>query len=154
MKAITVIPEPKKILLRKGSFILNKECRIAGGSDSSRLIGFLWREIKTIANLELRIEDAGIPGMWIKILKGKGGIKAGVEYELRGLMEEGYILDVKVNSITIVSAKPAGIFYGIQTLLQLLEDDRKIRCCYIRGNRSRANVTLNSFQGLIHLLRC
>lgn len=38
--------------------------------------------------------------------------------------EEGYILTVKAGNAEIVSASPAGLFYGCQTLEQLLEDAR------------------------------
>ena len=39
---------------------------------------------------------------------------------LAGLGSEGYELTVETNSVVIRAPKPAGVFYGIQTLLQLL----------------------------------
>jgi hypothetical protein len=39
------------------------------------------------------------------------------------LKDEGYDLDIKPTGITIKANKPAGIFNGIQTLLQLLPNE-------------------------------
>ena len=47
-----------------------------------------------------------------------------------GLPEEGYRLTIGSGKI-VIAGKGAGLFYGIQTLLQLLADKKDIPCAYI-----------------------
>jgi hexosaminidase len=49
---------------------------------------------------------------------------------LEGLPEEGYRLTVAAGKI-VIAGKGAGLFYGIQTLLQLLVDKKNIPCVFI-----------------------
>ncbi|MCC8173389.1 MAG: glycoside hydrolase family 20 zincin-like fold domain-containing protein [Odoribacter sp.] len=49
------------------------------------------------------------------------------------LGEEGYTLTVSKSNIIISACKPAGIFYGIQSLLQLLPPE-------IKSKELQANV--------------
>ncbi len=51
----------------------------------------------------------------------KPGLRRGPSPE--PLSNEGYVLESSPNGITIVAAKPAGLFYGTQTLLQLLPSE-------------------------------
>ena len=53
--------------------------------------------------------------------KAENVVRLEIESSLEDTLgEEGYKLDVTAQSITIRAAKPAGLFYGIQTLRQLL----------------------------------
>lgn len=71
----------------------------------------------------------------LKIKKGAGG-KNGIFLALsdRVQSEEGYWLVVKPEGIRILGKDRAGVFYGIQTLLQLEEQagGKGIPCCEIR----------------------
>ncbi|MBP7937306.1 MAG: beta-N-acetylhexosaminidase [Phycisphaerae bacterium] len=49
-----------------------------------------------------------------------GAIVLRIDESLRQLGDEGYQLDVAANRVLITGLKPAGLFYGIQSLLQLL----------------------------------
>lgn len=51
---------------------------------------------------------------------GKGAIRLKLDKSRQDLGDEGYTLDVTSESIEICAAKPAGVFYGVQTLKQLL----------------------------------
>ena len=45
---------------------------------------------------------------------------------------EGHTLDVRKDGVTITSASPAGVFYGVCTLLQLLDaDSTRVPCVSI-----------------------
>jgi hexosaminidase len=50
----------------------------------------------------------------------KGAIRLRLDKARQELGEEGYTLDVTSDTIDICAAKPAGVFYGVQTLRQLL----------------------------------
>lgn len=47
-------------------------------------------------------------------------LKCGGELQLGSQQKEGYLLEVRENGITILAPTPAGVFYGLQTLRQLL----------------------------------
>jgi hexosaminidase len=51
---------------------------------------------------------------------GGKGISLSLESGL-GLADEAYILDIKSSGITITASQPAGLFFGVQTLRQLLD---------------------------------
>ncbi|RYD49016.1 MAG: beta-N-acetylhexosaminidase [Verrucomicrobiaceae bacterium] len=50
----------------------------------------------------------------------KGAIRLKIDKSRQDLGDEGYTLDVSADAIEICAAKPAGVFYGVQTLRQLL----------------------------------
>jgi hexosaminidase len=55
-----------------------------------------------------------------------------VNATLTGRMgEEGYDLTVSPNKVVVLAASPAGVFYAIQTLRQLITDGHAIPCCHI-----------------------
>ena len=61
-----------------------------------------------------------------------------VENKLKDLGNEGYNLEINTNKIEISAAKPAGIFYGLQTLMQLQTITKKgellLPCVSIEDN--------------------
>ena len=44
---------------------------------------------------------------------------------------EPYSLDAAKDGVVITAPKPAGLFYGVQTLRQLLAGTTKLRCCHV-----------------------
>ena len=51
---------------------------------------------------------------------GAGGIRLRLDPARTALGEEGYELEVRRDGVTLVAARPAGLFYGAQTIRQLL----------------------------------
>lgn len=58
------------------------------------------------------------PGKGVQLIITEEGVPSSVE---------GYVLDISSKGITIASKDKAGIFYGCQTLEQLLEDSRDFK---------------------------
>ena len=106
-----VIPAPAKVLAGAGRFSLTAASPIMAD-----------REFKNEAELlALRLRIATGFGMKIKSTdSGTGGIvltKNGADAELG---QEGYTLSITPSNVVIRATTSAGIFYGGQTLLQLL----------------------------------
>ncbi len=62
----------------------------------------------------------------VNIREGKAALPSSVFISLvneKNIPEEGYRLSVTKNGIGLMASKPAGIFYGLQTLYQLLPDN-------------------------------
>ena len=87
------------------------------------------------------INAAPIKTAWKKLLsdvKGKGKDKLTVQLKKAGeklpekASKEGYILVVSDKGITIAANEPAGHFYGLQTLRQLVQGRKSIPHCLIK----------------------
>ncbi len=128
-KELNFIPMPKQVDQKSGSFefpatvnISFKGCSKSGniGLDDFRIL--LNTELGTLTGL-----DAKGKGKSIRIEKRK-------DIDLKN-SEEGYLLDVDKEEIKIIATTDAGIFYGIQTLSQLITANRtgrSIPCLSIR----------------------
>ncbi|TSA38502.1 MAG: beta-N-acetylhexosaminidase [Porphyromonadaceae bacterium] len=113
---ISIIPQPLNVTQTTGIFKLTPNVKIVvkdepGPSDQA-------------AFLKSRIQSAtGFDPQIVKKSSGKR-ISLQIESGLEGTLgTEGYSLSVSKREVKILAATPAGVFYGIQTLLQLLPPD-------------------------------
>ena len=102
-----LIPKPQSLQLRNGAFKIDKSTKISG---SELLVNeglYLAEEISLVSGLSLGFDvDEG------------GNIQLKLDDSITN--EEGYGLSVDSDKIIITGKTPRGIFYGVQTLLQLL----------------------------------
>jgi hexosaminidase len=108
---ISIIPEPAKLTKGQGAFTLTSSTPVIANS----------AELQTIAkNFTSKINAA--TGFTIQVANAG---KSGIELSLNSkpdpkLGKEGYTLDVATDQVSIKANTKAGIFYGLQTILQLL----------------------------------
>jgi len=110
---ISIIPEPLNVAQAAGVFQLTSRVKIVV-NDEVQLSD-------QAAILKNRIKSAtGFDPKMVKASTGKV-ISLQIESGLEGTLgKEGYSLTVTKKEVKILAAFPAGVFYGIQTLLQLL----------------------------------
>ena len=107
---LSIIPQPVKMSPNSGAFELKSKSVIYhAGEELIPLAEYLADEISTVSGLELQIKEG----------KGKGINLVLQEDLLNSLGTEGYNLNVSSGGIKIVAAKTGGLFYGIQTLIQM-----------------------------------
>lgn len=112
---ISIIPKPVETKVSEGSFTIKSQTPLLFGNQQleslTRYAAELW---DTYLGFELGVDyDNG--------LKGRNTITMALNAKYDNeLGEEGYILSVKKDEITISGNKPAGVLYGIQTMYQLL----------------------------------
>ncbi len=110
---IRVIPRPVSIEVREGFFHFTAETLVIARDDAKA------EAAKLIACI------APAMGYQLTLVEDSQRVQNTVRLEIEPspkvrLGEEGYELEVTAQSVTIRAARPAALFYGIQTLRQLL----------------------------------
>ncbi|HRO70976.1 MAG TPA: family 20 glycosylhydrolase, partial [Chitinophagaceae bacterium] len=110
---IALIPQPASLEKQNGSFELPDQLTIHTGNNA---------ELKRLANgLAERIGMA--TGKKVTVSETTSAQPGGISLLLatnKSIPAEGYQLNVTTTNVVLEAAEPAGVFYGIQTLLQLL----------------------------------
>ena len=121
---IHIIPRPSSYWDQEESFQIKKKTRILydySAEGMEQVADYLRNKIKTSSGLELESADL-VSVDWIKddIILTTVAIDSSYG-------DEGYKMQVRERSITIQANTPTGIFYGVQTLLQLLPPEIESR---------------------------
>ena len=130
---LKLLPAPREVKPGEGNFLVTANTRIAIGSataDESRLAAeTVAAEIEAATGLKLNIqttraftEQAG--SIYLLRLDGDKALESWLAaHDLKleaAQQEEGYLLAVTPRLVVVVAATDAGLFYGAQTLRQLL----------------------------------
>ncbi|MCK9452983.1 MAG: beta-N-acetylhexosaminidase [Bacteroidales bacterium] len=127
---LKLIPSPQKLELKEGFFTLNSKTKLK----ANHVDAFYANQLTEVINNKFGIE--------IEIAKKKREnaivfIKTDDSLELTKILSsnnldksftfgaEGYILQITTDKIQIISQTDAGLFYGIQTLKQLIKSNSK-----------------------------
>ena len=108
---IAILPKPVHIMANDGFFEISKDTKIIVDSETGHLGDFLSKLLSPSMGFELDILD-GRPV--------RNSIQLSVNPALEDLAEEGYRLTADKKGVLIEAPAEAGIFYGMQTLRQLL----------------------------------
>ena len=112
-KLPAIIPQPVSISLQTGEFVLAEPIIINTGKNESlkKIAGQLAAVLREATGKTVRVEEGNNPnaGAINFILTSDASIPA-----------EGYRLTVRPDGIDLSASAAAGIFYGVQTLYQLL----------------------------------
>ncbi len=110
---VNVIPKPVKMELGKGEFRLDKDTRILfqqGNGDAEKTANYSTGVLRPATGLALPVSAASGPEANAVFL-GNEGLDTGAE---------GYRLKVTKDRVVIAASAGAGLFYGVQTLRQVL----------------------------------
>lgn len=110
----SLIPIPSKMELKQGQFILTPSTLLLTSPSVLPEVQYFVNCIKPATGFSLAIKEE------TEQLPRSKHILFHLDFTLRDLGEEGYKLDVAKDKIVLSAYRPAGIFYGIQTLRQLL----------------------------------
>jgi hexosaminidase len=113
--AISLIPLPVSMVQKTGTFRITNKTTIqlaSADADAKRVANFLSATIATPAGYKIPVAGKMTAGNSIRLILLSSKDKV--------LGDEGYKLLVIPGVVTISANKPAGLFYGVQTLLQLL----------------------------------
>ena len=121
--SLFLIPQPKKIEIRNNIYNFNKPFSISITNTDT----FYSRHLRDAIAKKFRVKpvETTSTGNKIKLIKAIGAdfdniLKAeGLKLPFE-LGSEGYILSISPKSIFILANENAGVFYGVQTLIQLI----------------------------------
>jgi hexosaminidase len=111
-----LIPEPLEVRTREGQFILSEETGIdnRAGQIAEKIIDQFQDYLERFYDLQLTehpVREKAPKETWIQW---------DIQPDMKNWSEEGYMFAISPKIIRIKSGTAAGLFYGTQTLLQLL----------------------------------
>ncbi len=107
-QGINIIPTPQSLVQHDGFFKLGKNVSFEAKTPEAKTIAaFFAAKMKTATGYNVEVAD-------------KGDIKLVIDPSLDVKNDEGYTLDVTSKDVTIVAKAPQGLFYGMQSFMQLL----------------------------------
>jgi len=115
--AISIIPMPEKLERTKSNFTIKPSTRIVaeqGDAEALRIANIFARKFQQASGYKLTVTETTND----KTVKDQ--ILFTSLHADPSLGEEGYQLSVTNSSVTVSAVKPAGLFYGMQTINQLL----------------------------------
>ena len=110
---IAIIPEPVKLIKQAGHFTLPQNITIQVGKslELKQTVAFLQQRLTLPTGYFVSVVNPPVANATIKLILN--------DTEDPTLGNEGYHLNVGLKQIVIRANKPAGVFYGVQTLMQL-----------------------------------
>ncbi len=115
-----LLPVPQKVKFHGGSVRLNSECelRCTGVKDDDAALELVNRELAALKSpATARPEQCGVIDLRVEnglVDTPAGGARA----------QQAYMLEIRPDGVRIQANAAAGLFYGVQTLLQLTGSDR------------------------------
>lgn len=114
---LPVIPRPESVQMLDGSFTLSAGTGIHTDAPMKPLAEFLQTALQDLAAVQVSSDSKTGPAIWL----GTGTLGK----------DEAYVLEVTPERIRITGNDEAGVFYGIQSLLQLAGRSPVIPACRI-----------------------
>src|SRR5512133_2276211 len=110
---LNLIPKPTSIISKPGEFLLSRSTTITSSSSDP--------EVVALAD-DLSLQLQHITGLQLAVLDSSHELKDFILQldQVADLGEEGYELTISSEAVRLSASRPAGLFYAIQTLLQLI----------------------------------
>ncbi|MBS4035400.1 MAG: family 20 glycosylhydrolase [Ignavibacterium sp.] len=117
---INIIPKPQEIKVLDGNFIINSSTRILFDDKTEMIAKYFADEVEGLYELKLKFDkSSGKPvDNFIELRLAK------LDYSSN---KEAYHLNIAKDRILITANEPNGIFYGIQSLRQLLPVEKDLK---------------------------
>ena len=107
-QGINIIPTPQSLVQHDGFFRLGSNTAIAAASPEAKTVAeFFAAKMRTATGLNIQVAE-------------KGNIQLSVDPSLDVANDEGYTLDVTKDCAVVVAKTAQGLFYCMQSFLQLL----------------------------------
>ena len=109
-QGINVIPTPVSLVQNEGSFKLSKNTAFSASTPEAKTVAeYFAAQMNLATGYQITVSDKA----------ASNGITLAIDGAL-DVNNEGYTLDVTPQGVTIKAKTPQGLFYGMQTFMQLL----------------------------------
>lgn len=106
-----IIPRPTTFVAKSGKFVFHPETLIVYTAPEAKPVAkYFSAEIAKATGMKLKTSDKGVGKTTVRLEIKKNAATG----------DEGYALDVSSTRINIVAKTPAGLFYGLQTVRQMM----------------------------------
>ncbi|HTL07605.1 MAG TPA: beta-N-acetylhexosaminidase [Chitinophagaceae bacterium] len=134
--SLAIIPQPVSIQRTNGSFTLPANLVIETPPEAKAIAAYLSKKISTPTGYAVTVKEGNTPG--------SGKIKLQLTND-KSYKKEQYNLQSSPDGIVITAADPAGLFYGVQTLLQLLPPAIEANTVQTQAKWSVPAVTITDY---------
>ena len=106
-EGLNIIPMPQQITQSEGVFFLKDKMSVSAGSDELKPVAeFFAKQMSASTGYDIRVSEQGNIRLSIDASAVEG--------------TEAYRLEVRADGVEVVAATPQGVFYGMQSFMQLL----------------------------------
>lgn len=134
---IAIIPEPVRLVKQAGHFILpsNITVQVGKSAELKQTVAFLQERLSVPTGYHVSIVSPPATNATIKLILN--------DTQDATLGTEGYHLNVAAKQVIIRANKPAGLFYGVQSFIQLLpkEIESKEEVSHVKWTSPCVEVT-------------
>jgi hexosaminidase len=126
-RGYTVLPEPQHVSLGDGNYSFDQLWRLAigkGVSSQDVAIETLQGDLSTRFNVVLGAGGKSAGVLTLKIIPGSVEVGDALDHGDEELTEEAYRIDMAKDAVTITANASTGLFYGVETFVQLLRPDK------------------------------
>ena len=110
-----IIPKPAHLEMEKGKFLIDENTFVHAPAELSNEAAFLTGMLSTASGIKIEHKEKGDEGH---------GIYLKIEDSIKN--KEGYVLNISYEKIEVAAPTAAGIFYGLQSLRQLMPAEAEI----------------------------
>ena len=111
---VQIIPQPASLTNLEGTFQISSQTRILINSESPemhKVTSYLCQNLENLYEIKNKIDFSGAPEKKTIFIRLNTGLS---------ISKEAYNLTVSPKGIILEAPSPNGLFYGVQTLLQLM----------------------------------
>ncbi len=123
-RGYTVMPEPQRVRLGESDFRFGAEWRLElapSVTPNDSAVAALKEDLESRFQLRLSGSGSGAGVLRLAIASNAVQIGAALDKDKQAIAAQAYRLDLEPGRVTVTANAPAGLFYGIETFIQLLK---------------------------------
>ncbi|HXE12269.1 MAG TPA: glycoside hydrolase family 20 zincin-like fold domain-containing protein, partial [Bryobacteraceae bacterium] len=123
-RGYAVIPEPQQVHLSSGDFAFSSAWRLqlmSGVKDGSAAVETLRDQLKNKNHMQFAAPSNSGPALVLEIKSGAVQPGASQDRDKAEIQKQAYRMELRPTEVHITGNTETGLFYGVQTFLQLLK---------------------------------
>jgi hexosaminidase len=126
-RGYTIIPDPQKVSLGASDFVFDRSWRLKLDRSVAKddvAVEVLHQDLAARFNVRLATSGTSAGTISLRIEPGSVQIGKALDSNKGSLADQAYRIDLHRDAIAITANAPTGLFYGVETLIQLLRRDK------------------------------